>query len=79
MVKALNGDKANRSRWLFHGLFPNSFGCIEGSNYDSFHEFRSTGNFEKNLKVTFIVLIRKKSGEVDVKEFRTNESSGQCL
>jgi hypothetical protein len=35
-----------------------------------FHEFHASSKFEKSLNATFIALILKKPGAIDVKDFR---------
>jgi hypothetical protein len=35
-----------------------------------FHDFHATSKFEKNLNATFIALIPKKNGAMDLKDFR---------
>jgi hypothetical protein len=36
-----------------------------------FHDFHASSKFERNLNATFIALISKKNGAIDLKDFRS--------
>jgi hypothetical protein len=55
VVKALNGDALTLMVFLWLSF--------------KLHEFRAQGKFERSLNATFISLISKKVGFVDIKDF----------
>lgn len=46
-------------------------GGIKRERHESFKEFHSLGKFQKSFNATFVSLIPKKAGAVEIKDFRS--------
>jgi hypothetical protein len=72
VVREFNGDKALDLvdfLWLF--FFLEVLGGIKREYHGSFKEFHSRGKFQKSFNATFVSLIPKKVGAVEIKDFRS--------
>jgi hypothetical protein len=70
-VKALNGDKAPSPDGFSLAFFQTYWEVLKEDFMNVFHEFHARGEFEKTLDATFIALILKKAGAVDIKNFHS--------
>jgi len=71
VVREFNGDKAPDLvdfLWLF---FLEVLGGIKRERHGSFKEFHSLWKFQKSFNATFVSLIPKKAGAVEIKDFRS--------
>lgn len=69
MIKRNGARQSLGIRWLFYGFLPRLLGCCEREYYECFHGVSCVHNFEKSQNATFIALIPKKVGIVEMKDF----------
>jgi hypothetical protein len=69
VVKNLNGDTALEPYGFSLGFFHTCWEILKEVIMAVFREFHGKGRFEKNIIATFISLIPKKVGMVDIKDF----------
>jgi hypothetical protein len=70
VVKAYNSNKAVSTEGFSIAFFQ---ACGDALKYDTmkiFHDFHDGGKFERTLNATMTALISKKSGAIDIKNFR---------
>jgi hypothetical protein len=60
----------------FFFFFLEVLGGIKRECHGSFKEFHSRGKFQKSFNATFVSLIPKKVGAVEIKDFRSISSVG---
>jgi hypothetical protein len=70
VVQAMNGDKAPGPDGFSLAFIKACWVVLKEDIMAVFQEFHSKGSFEKSLNATFISLIPKKVGAVDLKDFR---------
>jgi hypothetical protein len=70
MVRDLNGDKAPRLDGFTMAFSQKCWGVVKEDIMAVFMEFHNRRKFEKSINATFVSLIPKKVGAVDVKDFR---------
>jgi hypothetical protein len=68
-VKALNSDKALGPNDFSMAFFQACWDVIKDDLMKVFHDFHAKAKFERSLNATFIGLIPKKSGAIDIKDF----------
>ena len=66
----LNGDKAPDRDGFTIAFWQFGWDFAKGDIMRLFNEFHETNKFIRNLNTTFIVMVPKKSGVEDFKEFR---------
>ena len=71
VVFGLNGDKAPELDGFTLAFWQFCWDIVKHEVMGFFAEFHSFGRFERSLNSTFIVLIPKKGGTDDLKDFRT--------
>jgi hypothetical protein len=69
VVQAMNGDKALRPDGFSLAFMKACWVVLKEDTMALFQEFHSKGSFEKSLNTTFISLIPKKVGTVELKNF----------
>jgi hypothetical protein len=69
VVKNFNGDKAPGPDGFSMVFFPEMLGGVKNDIMAMFKEFHRRGKFEKSFNATFVSLIPKKAGEVEIKDF----------
>ena len=69
MVRKLNGDKAHRLDGFFVAFFQKCWEVVKKDMMAVFKEFHESRKFEKSFNATFVVLIPKKAGAVEIKDF----------
>ncbi|XP_059627503.1 uncharacterized protein LOC132270341 [Cornus florida] len=69
-LKSCNGDKAPSLDGFTMSFLLESWEVVRQEIMGTFHEFHSTGKFEKSPNASFIALIPKKGGASDIKDFR---------
>jgi hypothetical protein len=65
----MNGDKALRPDGFSLGFVKSFWEVLKEDIMAVFRVFHSKGSFENSLNATFIALIPKKAGAVDLKDF----------
>jgi hypothetical protein len=70
VVKCMNRDKAPSPDGFSIALFQDCWDVIKTDIIGVFQEFHAHNRFVKSLNATFIALIAKKSGALDLKDFR---------
>jgi hypothetical protein len=70
VVKGMNKDKAQGPNGFTMAFFRVCWDVIKANIMGVFHDFHASIKFEKSLNATSIPLILKKSGAIDVKDFR---------
>jgi hypothetical protein len=70
VVRDLNGDKAPGPDRFTLAFFQKCWDFLKTDIMDVFAKFHARGKFEKSLNATFVSLIRKKTGAMDVRDFR---------
>jgi hypothetical protein len=70
VVKGLNRYKAPGSDGLTFAFFQDCWDAIKIDLMGVFQDFHTHSKFVKSINATFIALISKKLGAVDVKDFR---------
>jgi hypothetical protein len=70
VVKGMNSDKAPDSNDFIMAFFQVCWDVIKEDIMEVFHDFHASSKFEKSLNAIFITLIPKKSGTIDLKNFR---------
>ncbi|KAL6337603.1 hypothetical protein AAG906_037196 [Vitis piasezkii] len=78
-VFGLNGDKAPELDGFTLAFWQFCWDIVKHEVMGFFAEFHSSGCFERNLNSTFIVLIPKKGGTDDLKDFRHYKPGGESL
>jgi hypothetical protein len=71
VVRKLKGDKAPGPDGFSMAFFQKCWEVIKKDMMAVFKEFHETGKFEKSFNATFVVLIPKKAGAVEIKDFRS--------
>lgn len=66
----LSGDKAPYPDGMTMAFFVHCWSVIKDDFMSFLVEFHESGEFEKSLNASFVVLIPKKGGAVDIKDFR---------
>jgi hypothetical protein len=74
----MDGDKAPRP-YGFPIAFQSCWAIVKDDLMRLFHNFHEHGWFEKSLNATFIVLIPKRIGQLEVREFQTYQPGGESL
>ena len=69
-VKHMNGDKAPGPDGFSLAFFQACWGILKTDLMQVFHQFHEHGTFEKSINATFIALIPKKPGAMEMKDFR---------
>jgi hypothetical protein len=70
VVKGMNSDKAPGPDGFSMAFFQACWDVIKADIMGVFHDFHASSKFEKSLNATFIALIPKKSGAIDLKDFQ---------
>uniref|UniRef100_A0A2N9FWW1 Reverse transcriptase domain-containing protein n=1 Tax=Fagus sylvatica TaxID=28930 RepID=A0A2N9FWW1_FAGSY len=70
VVKGFNSDKAPGPDGFSSGFFQHCWSIIKDDIMAVFHMFHLHGQFEKSFNATFLALIPKKSGAIEIKDFR---------
>jgi undecaprenyl pyrophosphate synthase len=70
VVRALNCDKALVPYGFTMAFFQACWEVLKVDRMNVFNDFHARSMFEKCLNATFIDLILKKSGAIDIKDFR---------
>jgi hypothetical protein len=70
VIRELNGDKAPGPDGFTMVFFQKCWDILKYDIMAVFAEFHSRGKFEKSFNATFVSLISKKTGAMDVKDFR---------
>jgi hypothetical protein len=70
VIRDLNGDKAPGLDRFTAAFFQKYWDFLKTDIMDIFAKFHTRGKFEKSLNATFVSLIPKKTGAMDVKDFR---------
>lgn len=70
VVSNINGDTAPGSGGFKMALSQSCWGILKEDVMKVFHYFHAHGTFEKSINDTFLTLIPKKPGVVEIKEFR---------
>jgi hypothetical protein len=70
VIRDLNGDKAPGPDGFTAAFFQKCWDFLKTDIMDVFVEFHARGKFEKSLNATFVSLIPKKTGGMDVRDFR---------
>ena len=66
----MNGDKASGMDGFTMTFWQSSWDFVKGEILEMFKKFHKQSSFIKNLNNTFLVLILKKGGAVDLGDFR---------
>ena len=66
----MNGDKAPGPNGFSFAFFQFCWSMVKGDIMQVFHHFYSYGTFTKSINATFIALIPKKPGAVEIKDYR---------
>ena len=69
-VKHMNGDKAPGPDGFSLAFFQACWTTLKADLMQVFHQFHEHGTFEKSINATFIALIPKKPGAMEMKDFR---------
>jgi hypothetical protein len=69
VIRDLNGDKAPGPDRFTLAFFQQCWDFLKSDIMDVFAEFHTRGKFEKSLNATFVSLIPKKTGAMDVRNF----------
>ena len=69
-LSALNRDKASRLDGFFAAFWQFSWDIVKNDIMELLKDFHQQGKFVKSLNCTFLVLIPKKEGDEDLKDFR---------
>ena len=69
-VKQMNGDKAPGPDGFSLAFFQACWVILKADLMQVFHQFHEHGTFEKSINATFIALIPKKPGAMEMKDFR---------
>jgi hypothetical protein len=70
VIRDLNGDKAPGPDGFTMAFFQKCWDMLKIDIMDVFAEFHTRGKFEKSFNATFVSLIPKKTGAMDVRDFR---------
>jgi len=70
VIRELNGDKAPGPDGFTMAFFQKCWDILKYDIMAVFAEFHSRGKFEKSFNATFVYLIPKKTGAMEVKDFR---------
>jgi hypothetical protein len=70
VVKGMNRDKAPGPDGFSMAFFQDCWDVIKSDIMGVFQDFHAHSKFVKSLNATFIALILKKSGAIDLKDFR---------
>jgi hypothetical protein len=70
VVRKMKGDKAPGPDGFSMAFFQKCWEVIKKDIMAVFKEFHETGKFEKSLNTTFVALIPKKAGAMEIKDFR---------
>jgi hypothetical protein len=70
VIRDLNGDKASGPDRFTLAFFQKCWDFLKTDIMDVFAEFHARGKFEKSLNATFVSLIPKKTGAMEVRDFR---------
>lgn len=62
-----------QDRWLPYGLFPKYWEVFKADIMNVFSDFYLTVKFARNLNSTFLVLVPKFEGSMEVKGFWTDK------
>lgn len=68
-MRNLKGDKAPGFDGFYMGFFQKCWAVLKDDILAVFKEFHTNGTFDKSLNATFISLIPKKAGTVEIKDF----------
>jgi hypothetical protein len=66
----MNNDKVPGPYGFSVAFFQTCWEVIKTGSMGVFHDFHASGKFERSLNATFIALIPKKFGSIDLKNFR---------
>jgi hypothetical protein len=69
VIQNFKGDKAPGPDSFSMAFFQKCWEILKNDIFAVLKEFYSTGKFEKSLNATFVSLIPKKAGAVDIKDF----------
>ncbi len=69
-VQSMNGDKAPGPNGFSLAFFQFYWSVVKGDIMQIFHHFYTYGTFTKSINATFIALIPKKPGFVEIKDFK---------
>lgn len=69
-IKHMNGDKAPGLDGFSLAFFQACWTTLKADLMQVFHQFHDHGTFEKSINATFIALIPKKPGAMEMKDFR---------
>jgi len=70
VVKGMNSDKVLGPDSFYMAFFQACWNVIKVDIMGVFHNFHARSKFEKSLNDTFIALILKKFGAIDLKDLR---------
>jgi len=70
VIRDLNGNKAPGPDGFTMAFFQKCWDMLKIDIMDVFAEFHTRGKFEKSFNATFVSLIPKKTGAMDVRDFR---------
>lgn len=70
MIKDLKGDKASGPDGFTMAFFQKRWDILKTYIMDVFADFHTRGKFEKSFNATFVSLILKMIGAMDVRDFR---------
>jgi hypothetical protein len=70
VIRNLNGDKVPGPNGFTMAFFQKCWDILKTDIMDVFAEFHTRGKFEKSFNATFVSLIPKKTGAMDVRDFR---------
>jgi hypothetical protein len=79
VVKTLNDDKAWGLDGFSLAFFQACWEVLKEDVMNVFLEFHVQGTFERSLNATFIALIPKKAGAVNIKDFRLISLVGDII
>lgn len=69
-LQSLKGDKAPGPDGFSLAFFHQCWEVVKNDVMEVFHSFFETGYFAKSLNASFIALIPKKKGVLDLKDYR---------
>ena len=70
-VRCMSGDKAPGPDGFTMAFYQACWGVVKTDVMRVMHHFHQYGAFAKSLNATFVVLIPKKAGAIEMKDFRT--------
>ena len=68
-LREMSGDKAPGPDGFMMAFFKHCWEVVKGDVMAMFGQFHSRGTFEPSFNSSFIALIPKKSGAVDIRDF----------